>query len=836
MSLSEALSADGAARPFPAAAATPAADRCYHCELPVRAGTAYELVARDGVHRRFCCPGCEAVSRSIADLGLDDYYRLRETTASRLPERALDAGVFDNPAVAARYVSDRGSGIAEARLLIEGMRCAACAWLLEQTLSRIYGVEAVQVQFAARRVTVRWQRAACPPSAFIRAIERIGYRAWPFEEGRVALVAAGEQRSLLRRLWVAGLSMMQVMMYAVPAYVAIDGEMTGDAESLLHWAGMLLTLPVMLYSAVPFLAGAWRALAARTLGMDVPIALGVVVAFVASAWSTLTGDGPVYFDSVTMFVFLLLAARYLEVLALGRAGQALLSLGRIVPEQAHRLLRAGDLASETVLAATLVPGDRIVVRPGETVPADGILESAVATVGEAWMTGESRPVTRKAGATVLCGSVNAGSAFVVSVARVGGDTAVSGILRLIERSLAERPHWVALAERAVPVFVGAVLVAALLAFGAWLTIDPSRALWIAVAVLIVTCPCALALATPVAMTVATGALARANVAVTRGRAIEALAGVTHVVFDKTGTLTTGEPALTDILPLDGHDPDAALAIAAALAQGSSHPLDAALRRAAGARPASGTRRADDHAGAPSAGDHASEPGHGIEAVVGGVRVRLGRAGYAAAIAPTPAPIAILGAVDTCVWLASERGWIAAFRFRDLPRADARAAVADLAALGIDVALLSGDDDAIVKSTAAELGLRTVRSRATPEEKVAYVRALQQDGARVAMVGDGINDAPVLGAADVAIAMHSGADLAKVRADAVLLSDAPNDLATGIRIARKTRAVIRQNLAWALGYNLVVIPLAVTGHVSPLVAGLGMSLSSLLVVVNSLRAR
>jgi Cu2+-exporting ATPase len=830
MSPPEALSA-GAACPV-------AAEQCYHCGLPVPAGSDFELVARDGV-RRFCCPGCEAVSRSISDLGLDDYYRLRETAAPRLAERAFEPGIFDNPALAARYVSDLGHGVGEARLLIEGMRCAACAWLLEQTLSRIYGVESVRVQFAARRVTVRWRREACPPSAFIRAIERIGYRAWPFEEGRVALVEAGEKRRLLRRLWVAGLSMMQVMMYAVPAYIATDGDMTADAGNLMRWAGLLLTLPVMLYSAVPFLAGAWRALAARTLGMDVPIALGVVVAFVASAWSTITGDGPVYFDSVTMFVFLLLAARYLEVLALGRAGQALLSLGRIVPEQAHRLLRAGGLASETVLAATLVPGDRVVVRPGETVPADGILESAVATVGEAWMTGESRPVTRKAGATVLCGSVNAGSAIVLTIARVGGDTAVSGILRLIERSLAERPHWVALAERAVPVFVGAVLVAALVAFGAWLAIDPARALWIAVAVLIVTCPCALALATPVAMTVATGALARAGVAVTRGRAIEALAGVTHVVFDKTGTLTTGEPALTDILPLDGHRRDEALGIAAALAQGSSHPLDAALRRAAAARNtgnASDTGSAGDRGAALPATHHVTEPGQGIEALVDGVRVRLGRSDYVAAIAPAAAPIAILGASDTCAWLASERGWIAAFRFRDLPRAEARESVACLGALGIDVSLLSGDDAAIVKATAAELGLRNAVSRATPEEKVTYVRDLQRRGARVAMVGDGINDAPVLGAADVSIAMHSGADLAKIRADAVLLADAPIDLATGIRIARKARAVIRQNLGWALGYNLVVIPLAVTGHVSPLVAGLGMSLSSLLVVVNSLRAR
>jgi Cu2+-exporting ATPase len=425
---------------------------------------------------------------------------------------------------------------------------------------------------------------------------------------------------------------------------------------------------------------------------------------------------------------------------------------------------------------------------------------------------------------LLCGAINAGSAIVVRVINTGADTAVSGILRLIERSLAERPRWVASAERAVPVFVGAVLVAAAIAFGAWLAIDPSRAVWVAVAVLIVTCPCALALATPVAMTVATGALARANVAVTRGSAIEALAGVTDVVFDKTGTLTAGEPALVDIVPFMGHTTDEALALAASLAQGSSHPLDRALRRAA------------EGLALPVATAHESVAGEGIEAIIGSTHCRLGRARFAGALTAHPSPIGILESTDSIAWLASKAGWIAAFRFRDTPRKDAKDAVAALERLGVRLHISSGDDDAIVRATAAALGIADARGRATPEEKCDLVRDLQRHGARVAMVGDGINDAPVLAHADVAIAMNSGADLAKIRADAVLLSDAPSDVATAIRIARTAQRVVRQNLGWALGYNLVAIPLAVTGQLSPLVAGAGMSLSSLAVVINSLRAR
>jgi Cu2+-exporting ATPase len=531
----------------------------------------------------------------------------------------------------------------------------------------------------------------------------------------------------------------------------------------------------------------------------------------------------VYFDSIAMFVFLLLGARYLELVARSRAGDALQHLARLVPQTALRLAGTGG-GVESVPVARLAAGDRVLVRPGETVPADGVLESDEALVSEAWLSGESRAAARTRGERLRGGGVNAGSAFVLGVERVGQDTALSAIQRMMERALAERPRWAEAAQRASEFFVAFILVAAAAAGLAWLAIDVERAPWVAVTVLVVTCPCALALATPVAATAATGALARANLVVTRGRAVEALAGATDIVFDKTGTLTYGQPRLLQTLPLGALDATASLALAAALARWSAHPIDRALALAAGTADAR----------APEA--HRSVPGAGIEGRVEGRRLRLGRAAYVQELHGRPAPVAWIHTRDTTVFLGDEHGWIAGFRLGDVLRPEARAAVRALRALGLRVHLLSGDERPVAASVAAALGIVEVAAGATPEGKLDYVRKLQGIGARVAMVGDGINDAPVLAQADISVAMGGGADLAQVRADAVLLSDSLADLVRGVALARKARRVIRQNLAWALGYNLVAVPVAFAGLVTPLIAGIGMSASSLFVVANALRLR
>lgn len=801
---------------------------CFHCGLPVPQGSPYRIEI-DGAWRSLCCPGCETLARVIVGQGLDGYYRLRDSVPAR--SGAGDSGdsfkpdlsLYDEPTLQSRFVRDV-DGQPEAELLLEGIHCAACVWLIEQTLLRAPGVSGVEVNYTSHRARVRWNAAATRLSSLLLAVQRIGYRAWPYEEGRLALIEKGERRSAVWRLFVAGFGMMQVMMYAVPVYLAEEGSMSTDIEQLMRWASLVLTLPVMAYSAAPFFSGAWRDLRLMRLGMDVPVAIGIAVAFLASVWATINAAGAVYFDSVSMFVFLLLSGRYLELLARQRAGSTLQYLARLAPETANRCKTDAPDETETVARALLLPGDRLLVRPGETLPADGVLESAGATLSEALLSGESRPVTKTAGAALIGGSVNSGSALHLRVTRVGKDTALAAIVSLMERASGERPRWIELTQRAAGWFVGAILLLAAIAALLWMQIDPSRALWIAVSVLVVTCPCALSLATPVALTVATGEMARRNLIVTRGHAIESLAGASDLIFDKTGTLTLGQMHLLETLALDRLSSAACLAIAAAMERSSEHPLARALVEAAG------------NGLLPPVDSPSNIPGAGLEARLDGRVYRLGRADFVGALHRLVAPIAWLHTTDTVVWLGDENGWLAAFRVGDSLRPEAAEAIAGLIQRGYRLHLLSGDDDAVARRTAASLGITAVRAAASPADKQAYVKALQAKGARVAMIGDGVNDAPVLAQADVSIAMGGGSDLARVRADTVLLSDSLTDLAAGIAVARRTRSVIRQNLAWALGYNLIVLPLAFGGWVTPWIAGIGMSASSLVVVLNALRIR
>jgi len=793
-----------------------AAEGCFHCGLPIASDALFAHEA-GGRWRRFCCAGCEAISHAISGRGLDDYYRLRTAPAATAPENTRDdLALYDDAVVQQRFVRTLPDGTREAELVIEGMRCAACAWLVEQSIARVPGVRCVTVNATTRRALV----TAREMSPVFRAVRDVGYQAWPYEQERVARIEDGERRALLRRLWVAGLCMMQVMMYAVPAYIGA-GDVTADAASLMRWAGLILTLPVLLYCAAPFFAGAWRGMRARRAGMDLPVALGISVAFAASGWSTVRGTGEVYFDSITMFVFLLLGGRWLEQRARLRAGRDLHHLAAWIPQSACRVRDAHDATGDVVPASSLRPGDLVLIRPGETVPADGLLAADGAAVSEALLTGESRTLERGRGERIVGGSVNAGAAFVMRVTRVGADTVLCALRRLIERAASQRPASVEMAERAATAFVGVVLLASLAGLAAWWPADPSRAVWIAVSVLIVTCPCALSLATPVAITVATGAMARGHFAVTRAGAVERLAAVTDVVFDKTGTLTRGAPALQEILVFGAQKAPECLRAAAGIGRLTSHPLDRALVEAAG--PFDGTIR-----------EHRIATGRGAEARVDGQRLRLGQAAFVREITRTAPPLALLPHADTLVWLGGEDGWWAAFRLADTLRPEAAAAVTALRALGLEVHMLSGDGEQPARSAAERAGIDHVRARATPADKAAFVARLQDAGARVAMVGDGLNDAPVLACADVSIAMGCAADVAQVEADAVLLSNSLHDLVQAVRVARATRRVARQNLGWALGYNLLAIPMALAGAVTPLAAAVGMSASSLLVVLNALR--
>jgi Cu2+-exporting ATPase len=629
-----------------------------------------------------------------------------------------------------------------------------------------------------------------------------------------------ERGVLLWRLFIAGFSMMQVMMYAVPVYIA-DGAMTPDIEQLMRIASLVLTLPVALWSAVPFYSGAWRDLRRWRVGMDVPVTLGIVIAFAASVYATATASGTVYFDSVSMFVFLLLGARFLEMEARAKAVRTQERLVRLVPATAERILADGS--GERIAAAALRPGDLVRVRPGEAIPADGTVVEGSSKADEALLTGESRPVSKRPGDPLTGGALNLDGVVTMRVTRIGEDTVLAGIVRLMDRAQTEKPRIAQLADHVARWFVAVLLLLTLATFALWWQIDPQQALWVAVAMLVVTCPCALSLATPAALTAATGSAYRDGVLVTRGAALETLARATHFVFDKTGTLTSGRMALAGVRALGTETSAQCLALAAALESWSEHPVGRALVAAA-----NGVH--------PVASGVSAVTGQGIEGSVGGRQLRIGRPEFVAALhgQALPPDLECVPDAIAVVALGDDRGWIALFLLDDVVRHDAPALVRDLAAGGAQVSLLSGDRRQRVAHTAFELGITDYAGGATPADKLAYVEKLQASGAVVAMIGDGVNDAPVLAKAQVSIAPGSGTELAQVSADIILLSDRLDVLAGTVRNARRTLRVIRQNLGWAMAYNAVALPLAMAGLVTPLVAAIGMSTSSLLVVLNALR--
>lgn len=797
---------------------------CFHCGLAVPGGVRFSVLW-NGETRALCCGGCEAVARAILNAGLDDYYRLRTAPARRAdgtaPPISPTFDVYDHPAVQRTLV--RGDGDQrEATLILEGITCAACVWLNERQLRRLPGVTDVHVNYTTRRAQVMYDGARLRLSDILRAIRTIGYTAHPYDPGRSQQLFAQERRALLRRLGIAGLLGAQVMTLAVALYV---GDWSGSDPRLrifFHWVSLALSIPIVAYCAQPFFRAAWIDLRHGRAGMDTPVTLGMIAAFGASSWTTLTGSGVIYFDSIAMFTFFLLGGRYLELSARARAAAAVETLAPATPALANRM--GSGAIPQPVPVADLQPGDVVLVRPGEAIPADGTVLTGRSSVNEALLTGEHMPVAKGPGSTVIGGAINIDGPLTARVDKIGADTLLSQVLRLLDRAQTEKPRLAQLADRVASWFVGGVLALAALVAVYWWQHEPARMLPIVIAVLVVTCPCALALATPAALTAATGSAARAGVLTTRGHALDTLARADHFVFDKTGTLTRGDPRLRRVWPLADLDAERCLAAAAALETHSEHPLARALVAAA---PAS----------VPAATHVANTPGSGIEGVVGGVAFRIGTPAFieaGGAAVPDPARLTALGLGATTVLLADRKRSLAAFVFEDELRAGAQPLVAELQRHGKKTALVSGDHAAAADRVARALGIEHVAAPLDPAGKLAYLQRLQAEGRIVAMIGDGVNDAPVLGAAQVSIAMGSAAAVSAAAADMVLLARDLRAIGVALRIARRTAAVIRQNLGWAIGYNLLAVPAAAAGYVAPWMAALGMSASSALVVANALR--
>jgi Cu2+-exporting ATPase len=792
---------------------------CFHCGEPL-SGTEPWFVDIDGEPHRVCCPGCKAVAELIRESGLSDFYRFRTLPAGRPPDAALSAAPdvpwqpFDRPEMLQAVSAPAGDGLRSCTMLVEGVRCAACGWLIERSLEQVPGVREIRVNPATARARLVWNPDKLPLSGALGVLSRLGYKPHPGSVG-AGEMAVRERRAALRRLGVAGIGMMQVMMYAVALYVGAFQDMDAGLEQLFRWVSLLVATPVALYSGRPFFAGAWRDLRSGRPGMDVPVALAVGGAWSASVLHTLSGQGEVYFDSVTMFVFFLSLARYLEMSARHHAGDTQEALARLLPEAAQRRSADGDW--ETVALRELRAGDVVSVRHGETLPADGRLLRDGARLDESMLTGESRPRQRTAGEPALAGSINLGDPLELAVERTGSETLVSNIGRLLDRAQADRTPVAAAADRVARWFVIGVLSAAAVTWFVWHAIDPSRAFEITLAVLVVTCPCALSIATPAALTAATGLLARRGLLVTRADAVERLARAQRVIFDKTGTLTLGQLRITAVEPVAGTSAEEALAVAASLESVSEHPIARAFAVAHPAGPAT---------------DVVVTPGCGIEGSVRGRRWRLGKPDWAAALAGSAAPG--LGGDDTVVCLADAAGIRAVFRLADRLRRGVRGQLEQLSRLGLATEIASGDTPEAVGHVAAAVGVDLWQAGMTPEDKVTLLRQRQQAGEAVVMIGDGVNDAPVLAGADVSVAMAGGTPLAQTSADMVLLGESLAPLAEGLAQARRTLRIVRQNLAWAAAYNMVALPLAAGGLIAPWMAAIGMSASSLLVVLNALR--
>ena len=733
------------------------------------------------------------------------------------PQAAASLAAVDDPLEQGRFTrwiqDGAGERIGESSLQVSGMYCAACTGIIESALLRVDGVREARVSAASQRATVRWDPTRVQPSRLIEAIRGAGYDAVPDAAAPARELRKAEHRKALWRLFVASFCMMQVMMFATPIYVAGPGDMEPDVRQLLNWGAWILSVPVVVFSAGPFFRGAWRGLRTGRIGMDVPVAIGVLVTFVASTGATFDPDGvfghEVYFDSLTMFVSFLLAGRYLEMRARHRAAAALEGALAALPETASRLEADGRLVEVSV--QRLVPGDRVRVALGQAFPADGVLVDGATQADESLLTGESVAVEKALGAAVVAGSVNLGAPVTMRVERAGADTRYEAIVGMMRDAMSQRPSLARVADRWAVPFLWVVLLLAAGGAVAWSLVDPSRAIWVAVSVLIVTCPCALSLAAPATLIAATAGLARRGVLVQRLDALEDLARTRRLFVDKTGTLTEDRPTLARTVVLD-EAVDAA-GIAASLAAWSRHPLSQAL--AAGSGPADVAWQ-----------EVRETAGQGVSGVdANGVEWRLGQAAFAGAAARD----------EVQVWLARAGRPVAGFGFDETLRPGAVEAVTALREAGVRLTLLSGDTPERAARLGRRLGIDDVVGGARPEDKLAAVAAAQQAGERVAMVGDGVNDAPVLARADVSLAMGQGALVARAQADAVLASNRPLDLVRARETAGRAMRIVKQNMIWAAAYNAACIPLALAGWLPPWAAGLGMAGSSLFVVLNALRA-
>ncbi|EGU47987.1 cation transport ATPase [Vibrio ichthyoenteri ATCC 700023] len=779
---------------------------CYHCgeEVPVDTDFKVEIL---GQIREMCCPGCETVAQTIVESGLVSYYQYRTAPAEKanlVPEQLQALIHYDNQEVQNEFVRNNENH-SEVTLSLDGISCAACAWLIEKQLSHTPGVVQIRVNTTTNRAILAWNNSQAKLSDLLAAIHQLGYKAAPFEADQQEASYHRMMKQYLYRLGIAGLATMQVMMLAVALYLEVFGDLDAEFRNYFRWVSLIFATPVMLYSALPFYLNAWRSLRSRTLGMDVPVSIAMIFAYVASLVATVTEQGEVFFESISMFAFFLLVGRFLEMRARRKAAAASGNLLKLIPAMATKL------DGEQTPVKSLLVGDKIRVLPGEHVPADGVITQGRVHIDESMLTGESIPVVKVNGDSVYAGTLNGEEAFVLEVRANKADSMISNIVRLQDEAQLSKPKIAEIADVVARYFVAALLIIAAGTWFYWQQNQPDDAFWIMLAVLVATCPCALSLATPTALTCATSRMGNLGILLRKGHVFETLCKVNHLIIDKTGTLTHGDIEINDVRLFSHYSKPICLALAASLEAHANHPLARAFRP-----------YIDNDL---NIDDVENVIGSGIQGVYLDQQIKIGSAQFALSSGHSAEPNAI--------YLSIAGEHIATFFYHDPIRQEAITFVEQFQAAGIKVTLLTGDSNQNALLVAKQIGINDVIAEAKPQDKLTYLQSCRDNDITM-MVGDGINDAPTLAGAHLSVAMGGGTDVAKASADMVLLGDKLDRILQARELALKTRRIIAENLAWSLGYNLLILPLAVAGLVAPYFAVVGMSASSIIVVSNSLR--
>lgn len=782
---------------------------CYHCGLPAVDGDKYNVSVL-GQERQMCCPGCQAVAQAIVENGLDDYYRFRTEPGVKADDNIQDTleqlSIFDEQSIQQDFVVHQGD-ISEIQLSLSGISCAACGWLIEKQLSKVSGIKQVSVNVTANRALVSWYSDALSLSQIMASIERIGYHPSPFQQEQHEALFQQSHKAQLKRIGLAGLMTMQVMMLAIGVYFDLFGDLERETSSFFNWISLVLSTPVVFYSGAGFYQSAFKALRAKSVNMDVPVSIALLATYFSGVWATVFEQGQVYFESVCMFIFLLLVSRFIEHQARHKAAQISANMLQYIPLTANLMV---ENEIQPTLAKSLQLDDVILVKAGETVPIDGTVLSGHAQVDESLLTGEFYPVNKTVGDAAYGGTINKSGTLTLKVTSQFKYALVNQIARLQEQAMANKPRIAAMADQFSQYFVVAVLFFASGSFIYWWLQGDPDAFWIAISVLIATCPCALGLATPSALSFAMANLNKQGVLLKRSDVLEQLTQVDHVVLDKTGTLTEGEVSLAAIHNISSFDDETLLMYAHSVEQYSEHPIAKAF---------------EAYPVVPDVKAFSFTLGEGVSAIVNHQQVEISAAhSHERPNDPALKTSSVLMHIDGEL--------VCGFELSDTLRPDVPDMLLRMSRK--DITLLSGDNQKNVSQIASDIGISNWLAQQTPQDKLAYVQKLQANEHSVLMIGDGINDAPVLAQADVAVTLGAGADLAKSSADIILLKNALGKLPDVFIVAKRCKQKIRQNMAWALGYNVLVLPLAVSGALTPWMAVIGMSLSSIIVVVNSVR--